>query len=617
MHAPDFLVAGLPGGTEFHLLALGRTHARAGQVTSALDTLSPLARSLADLGDTAPLVIATLVECRLARGEVAQARALTDEHRAVAAPAPGRLGGIANQTLGDVLARARRRRDRHPALRSRRRARWATTTTPRTCPGAAALALALVRTGDDRQGPHPGRPPGRRRPRRRVAVRRGARPAQPGRRRRLDRADRGAALGPRAARGAAGRPAARPDRHRPRRPAACSPARPTPTARSGSRRRPGCCVGRGVRWRSARSCGRCGAASAACSSGSAHTARRGRGRRHPDPDPSAASAVLAARRPDATARSPTVLGVTVKAVEWHLSHVYRKLGIRSRTRAGRTRSASSTLERSYDRARVSQSRIAAHRSSRCRARPARARPRRDAAGAAVRPDVRDRVRHRRRRAGPPPRRRPRAARGSSASASRRSRCRGPGSTSRGSPRRTTPTTGSTGSPRWCRWSACSCWRSACHEMFASLESGRARRQRRDGRWATSIMRVPMIAQWVRAARQDPERREVCKIFIITLTGLADRLDRASLFARPERRRDVRLRRPCSILVELVGPFVAEHVRGGTPVARPPHRRALRPDGDHRPRRGPARHHRGARRARSTCTGWTIDVALLGARRRRR
>ena len=79
MHAPDFLVAGLPGGTEFNLLTLGRTHARAGQVTIALDTLAPLARSLPDLGDTAPLVIASLVECRLARGEVAQARALTDE----------------------------------------------------------------------------------------------------------------------------------------------------------------------------------------------------------------------------------------------------------------------------------------------------------------------------------------------------------------------------------------------------------------------------------------------------------------------------------------------------------------------------------------------------------
>ena len=30
------------------------------------------------------------------------------------------------------------------------------------------------------------------------------------------------------------------------------------------------------------------------------------------------------------------------------------------------------------------------------------------------------------------------------------------------------------------------------------------------------MRVPMIGQWLRAAHQDPERREVCKIFIVTL-----------------------------------------------------------------------------------------------------
>ena len=31
-----------------------------------------------------------------------------------------------------------------------------------------------------------------------------------------------------------------------------------------------------------------------------------------------------------------------------------------------------------------------------------------------------------------------------------------------------------------------------------------------------VMRVPMIAQWARAAGQDPARREVCKIFILTL-----------------------------------------------------------------------------------------------------
>ena len=146
MHAPDFLVAGLPGGTEFNLLTLGRTHARAGQVTSSLDTLAPLARSLADLGDTAPLVIATLVECRLARGEIAQARALTDDivpwqHRA------GRLGGIANQTLGDVLV-ALGDADIAIARYEAAGVAMGDKDDPEDVPWQGALALALVRTGE-------------------------------------------------------------------------------------------------------------------------------------------------------------------------------------------------------------------------------------------------------------------------------------------------------------------------------------------------------------------------------------------------------------------------------------------------------------------------------------
>src|SRR6478735_4228254 len=77
-----------------------------------------------------------------------------------------------------------------------------------------------------------------------------------------------------------------------------------------------------------------------------------------------------------------------------------------------------------------------------------------------------------------------------------------------------------------------------------------------------VMRVPMLAQWMRAARQDPERREVCKIFIITLTvsqvgwiilAFAD-TSVGVMFAWIV----------VLVLVELVGPFVAEHVRGGTP-----------------------------------------------------
>ena len=77
-----------------------------------------------------------------------------------------------------------------------------------------------------------------------------------------------------------------------------------------------------------------------------------------------------------------------------------------------------------------------------------------------------------------------------------------------------------------------------------------------------IMRVPMIAQWMRAARQDPDRREVCKIFILTLSvsqvgwivlAFAD-TSVGVMFAWIV----------VLVLVELVGPFVAEHVRGGTP-----------------------------------------------------
>jgi len=145
MHAPDHLAAGLPGGTEFRLLTLGRDHARAGQVTSALETLAPLARSTAGLGDTTPLLISLLVECRLARGDVVLARSLTDEivpwqHRA------GRLGGIANQTLGDVASALG-----EPLVAIARYeaagAAMGSTEDPEEVPWRSALALALVRTG--------------------------------------------------------------------------------------------------------------------------------------------------------------------------------------------------------------------------------------------------------------------------------------------------------------------------------------------------------------------------------------------------------------------------------------------------------------------------------------
>jgi low temperature requirement protein LtrA len=123
-----------------------------------------------------------------------------------------------------------------------------------------------------------------------------------------------------------------------------------------------------------------------------------------------------------------------------------------------------------------------------------------------------------------------------------------------------------------------------------------------------IMRVPMIAQWLRAAHQDPGRREVCKIFVITLTvsqlGWIGQifldLSVAAAFA-------------CAavlILIELAGPFIAEHIRDGTPWH--PHHIAERyglmviialGEG----LLGTA----AALGALINVTGWTLDAALLG------
>ncbi len=77
-----------------------------------------------------------------------------------------------------------------------------------------------------------------------------------------------------------------------------------------------------------------------------------------------------------------------------------------------------------------------------------------------------------------------------------------------------------------------------------------------------VMRVPMLFQWARARRQDPDRRAVCEVFLGTilvaqvgwvLLLLAD-LTAGWMFA-------------CAgvlVLIELTGPFLAEHVRDGTP-----------------------------------------------------
>jgi low temperature requirement protein LtrA len=77
-----------------------------------------------------------------------------------------------------------------------------------------------------------------------------------------------------------------------------------------------------------------------------------------------------------------------------------------------------------------------------------------------------------------------------------------------------------------------------------------------------IMRIPMVSQWLRAGHQDPLRRRVCRIYVITITVsqigwilllLVDvKATTAVLLALP------------LILLELSGPFIAERIDGGTP-----------------------------------------------------
>jgi low temperature requirement protein LtrA len=77
-----------------------------------------------------------------------------------------------------------------------------------------------------------------------------------------------------------------------------------------------------------------------------------------------------------------------------------------------------------------------------------------------------------------------------------------------------------------------------------------------------VMRVPMLAQWARAMRQDSARRHVVKIFILTI--VASQLGWIALALAQTGVAAMFLWAAVLVAVELVGPFVAEHVRDGTP-----------------------------------------------------
>ena len=77
-----------------------------------------------------------------------------------------------------------------------------------------------------------------------------------------------------------------------------------------------------------------------------------------------------------------------------------------------------------------------------------------------------------------------------------------------------------------------------------------------------IMRVPMVSQWLRAARQDPERSRICKQYAVTIT--ITQIGWALLLLVDADATTMLLLGVPLILAELAGPLWAERIDGGTP-----------------------------------------------------
>jgi low temperature requirement protein LtrA len=77
-----------------------------------------------------------------------------------------------------------------------------------------------------------------------------------------------------------------------------------------------------------------------------------------------------------------------------------------------------------------------------------------------------------------------------------------------------------------------------------------------------VMRVPMVFQWARAARQDPARRSACMAYIVTI--LIAQVGWVALLLAHTSILVTFTAAAALILVELAGPVVAETRYGGTP-----------------------------------------------------
>jgi low temperature requirement protein LtrA len=98
-------------------------------------------------------------------------------------------------------------------------------------------------------------------------------------------------------------------------------------------------------------------------------------------------------------------------------------------------------------------------------------------------------------------------------------------------------------------------------VFESIDSG----ERIDNRAAVVgyvVMRVPMVSQWLRAARQDPARRRTCLTYAISIT--VSQVAWILLLFVDVRATTMLLFFVPGILFELAGPVIAERRTDGTP-----------------------------------------------------
>lgn len=98
-------------------------------------------------------------------------------------------------------------------------------------------------------------------------------------------------------------------------------------------------------------------------------------------------------------------------------------------------------------------------------------------------------------------------------------------------------------------------------VFASIEEG----AHVDNRLMVAgyiVMRIAMVAQWIRAARQDPDRRTACLTYAATIT--IAQIGWIGVFIAQTTVPVTFLLVAVMMAVELAGPWIVERRRGGTP-----------------------------------------------------